>query len=150
MPRMSSAAASAPPLRILVAEDDPLASLVFEEILSECGHAVTMAPDGLAALDLARTQPFDVLVTDLSMPRMPGWELVPRLRAERPHLPVVVMTGYLPPGVATTLDESGPGPLTLLHKPFDLAALVEAVQSVWHGISGMKPQAGLAPQVALR
>ncbi|MBX9699862.1 MAG: response regulator [Acetobacteraceae bacterium] len=118
------------PLRILVAEDEPLAAMVVEEILLELGHEVTVAGDGQAALEIAESQYFDILVTDLAMPRMPGWELVPRLRAGRPQLPVVVMTGYLPPGVAATLEASGSGPLVLLQKPFDLGALIDAVAEV--------------------
>ena len=145
---MSSAALPAHPLRILVAEDEPLAAMVVEEILAELGHTVALAPDGMAALELAATTPFDVLVTDLAMPRMPGWELIPRLRAERPDLPIVVMTGYMPPGVAAMLDEAGPGRLVLLQKPFDLGALVDAVTEVWLGLgcpaaagAGLKAQA---------
>jgi CheY-like chemotaxis protein len=68
------------------------------------------------------------------MPRMPGWELVPRLRAWWPALPVVVMTGYLPPGVQATLTAAGTGPLMLLHKPFDLDALTQAVGAVARGM----------------
>ncbi len=118
------------PLRILVAEDEPLAAMVVEEILLELGHAVTLAGDGQAALEIAEHTPFDILVTDLAMPRLPGWELIPRLRETRPYLPIVVMTGYLPPGVASTLDAAGPGPLVLLQKPFDLGTLIDAVWAV--------------------
>lgn len=120
-------------LRILVAEDEPLAAMVVEEILLEQGHEVLLAEDGAAALALARREPFDVLVTDLAMPRMPGWELIPLLRAERPQLPIVVMTGFLPPGIDATLEGAGPGPLVLLQKPFDLLSLLEAVEAVVSG-----------------
>jgi CheY-like chemotaxis protein len=120
-------------LRILVAEDEPLAAMVVEEILLEHGHEVMLVPDGAAAIEMARTQPFDVLVTDLAMPRLPGWELIPHLRAGRPNLPVVVMTGFLPPGVDSVLEHCGPGPMVLLRKPFDLEALVTAVAQVANG-----------------
>lgn len=139
----------APRLRILVAEDEPLAATVVEEILLDSGHEVTLAPDGMAALELAAQRPFDILVTDLAMPRLPGWELIPRLRAGYPGLPVVVMTGYLPPGVTTSFDQSGSGPLVLLHKPFDLAALIEAVTTVSHGL-GRQDAASTAASVAVR
>ena len=122
-----------PHLRILVAEDEPLAAMVVEEILVELGHEVTLAADGQAAFEIAAHMPFDVLVTDLAMPRMPGWELIPRLRASRPDLPIVVMTGFLPPGVADRLDAAGPGPLVLLQKPFDLGTLIDAVAEVSRG-----------------
>lgn len=120
-------------LRVLVAEDEPLAAVVVEEILRDQGHDVLLAADGAAAFALAQQESFDVLVTDLAMPRMPGWELIPLLRAQRPHLPVVVMTGFLPPGIDATLEGAGPGPLVLLQKPFDLGSLLEAVETVGSG-----------------
>ena len=125
-----AAAGAGGPLRILVAEDEPLAAMVVAEALGGLGHEVVLAPDGAAALEIAASTRFDVLVTDLAMPRLPGWELIPRLRAGRPDLPVVVMTGNLPPGVGTALCSGEAGPLELLHKPFDIAALVGAVARV--------------------
>jgi CheY-like chemotaxis protein len=127
---MTMPAAPSPPLRILVAEDEPLASMVVEEILLELGHEVLLAADGQAALDIAAHTPFDILVTDLAMPRVPGWELISRLRASRPDLPIIVMSGYVPPAVANALDTAGPGPLVMLQKPFDLGALINAVAEV--------------------
>mgnify|MGYP002780341056 len=131
---MIAGRASPHPLRILVAEDEPLAAMVVEEILLELGHEVTLAADGAAALELAGHVAFDVLVTDLAMPRMAGWELIPRLRAGRPYLPVVVMTGYLAPGIAASLEEAGPGPMVVLQKPFNLGSLVDALEEVSLGI----------------
>lgn len=111
-------------IRVLLAEDEPLAALVLEEVLTDMGHQVILACDGQAALELAAQRSFDILVTDLAMPRLPGWELIPRLRASRPELPVVVMTGYLAPGMAEQLRRAdGPGPLALLLKPFDIGVL---------------------------
>ncbi|MEN0075393.1 MAG: response regulator, partial [Paracraurococcus sp.] len=78
-------------IRVLLAEDEPLAALVVSEALAEMGHDVLYAEDGAAALDIAATCSFDLLVTDLSMPRLSGLELIPRLRAEQPDLPVLVL-----------------------------------------------------------
>jgi len=118
------------PLRILVAEDEALAAMVIEEVLTDLGHAVTLAADGQAALEVARCGRFDVLITDLAMPRLPGWELIRRLRARQPDLPVVVMTGYLPPSVGTVLFADDSGPLAVLMKPFDISALTAALARV--------------------
>ena len=85
-------------LRVLVAEDERLAALVVEDALIDQGHEVMLARDGQEALDMAESFDFDALVTDLAMPRVTGWELIPRMRARRADLPVVVVTGYLPPG----------------------------------------------------
>ncbi|HYZ31283.1 MAG TPA: response regulator [Crenalkalicoccus sp.] len=117
-------------MRVLVAEDEPLAAMVIEEALIERGHEVMLAPDGAAALDLARHRVFDILLTDLAMPRLTGFELISRLRADHPRLPVVVMTGFLPPGSGQVLFADAEGPLVVLHKPFDIAQLLAAMQRV--------------------
>lgn len=125
-------ASSAPgsKLLVLVAEDEHLAALVVEDALTDQGHDVVLARDGREALELAETLRFDVLVTDLAMPRVTGWELIPLMRARRADLPVVVMTGYLPPGGGQVLFADKRGPLALLHKPFDISQLYAALGRV--------------------
>lgn len=84
-------------LRIRLAEDEALPGLAAEAVPREAWHEVVLARGGAEALALAgRGRPFDVLVTDLGMPRLDGAALVRRLRAERPALPVVAVTGYAP------------------------------------------------------
>lgn len=122
--------APAPKLRVLVAEDERLAALVVEDALVEQGHQVVLARDGQEAIDIAQTYAFDVLVTDLAMPRVTGWELIPVLRARWAALPVVVMTGYLPPGGSQILFADKRGPLALLHKPFGIGQLFDALGRV--------------------
>jgi CheY-like chemotaxis protein len=117
-------------LKILVAEDEALAAMVLEDVLTECGHSVTLAADGEWALRLAREAHFDVLITDLAMPRMTGWELIHHLRVEQPGLPAVVMTGYLPPGGRELLFDGAQAPVGLLLKPFDISRLVETLDQV--------------------
>ncbi len=117
-------------LRVLMAEDEPLAAEVIEEGLVEAGFEVLAASDGQAALELAADGAgFDLLLTDLKMPRLDGKELIARLRAKRPDLPVVVMTGFPPPDGAVSL-EAGPGPLHLLTKPVGITPLVAALRDV--------------------
>ena len=119
-----------PKLRVLVAEDERLAALVVEDALLDQGHEVVLARDGQEALDIAEGFDFDVLITDLAMPRVTGWELIPRMRARRADLPVVVMTGYLPPGGGQILFADKRGPLALLQKPFGIGQLLAALGHV--------------------
>lgn len=117
-------------LRVLLAEDEPLAAEVIEECLVEAGFEVLAANDGQAAIDLAANgADFDLLLTDLRMPRLDGKELIARLRADRPDLPVVVMTGFPPPGGAVSL-QTGRGPLRLLMKPVGMMPLIAALRDV--------------------
>jgi CheY-like chemotaxis protein len=98
-------------VRVLVAEDEVLIALTLFDILEAEGHAVTLAFDGAEALGRARTMgpALDVLVTDLNMPGLSGEDLIRALRAERPGLPVVVVTGSPPPGGAEALRRHGDG-----------------------------------------
>lgn len=131
-------------LSVLIAEDEPLAGEVLAEILCAEGHEVLLAPHGLAALHLAQGRPVDVLVTDLCMPVMGGQELIAALRAERPGLPVIVMTGYLAPGALAALARSGPAPLDILHKPFEIGRLVGLLDELRHGVAGRRPRLAAA------
>jgi CheY-like chemotaxis protein len=117
-------------LRVLMAEDERLAAEVIEEGLTEAGFEVLAANDGQEAFDLAANgADFDLLLTDLKMPRLDGKELIARLRAERPDLPVVVMTGFPPPNGVVSL-QAGRGPLRLLTKPIGIAPLIAALLDV--------------------
>lgn len=118
------------PLRVLMAEDEGLAAEVLEEGLLDAGFEVLPARDGKAAMELfSAGAGFDVLLTDLRMPRLDGRELIAQLRAWRPDLPVVVMTGFPPNGGTAGLHD-GSAPLKLLTKPIDLGDLVHAIRCV--------------------
>jgi len=81
---------------ILVAEDERSVRHMVVRVLERAGYRVLEAPDARVALMLAREQdgPIDLLLTDVVMPRMHGTELAQQLRAERPGLRVVFMSGY--------------------------------------------------------
>src|SRR5690242_8741849 len=119
-------------LRVLVAEDEALVALALADLLDAEGYAVTLAPDGLKALEAARLLGGDlaVLVTDLNMPGMMGEDLIRALRAEQSGLPVVVVTGSPPIGGLEKLHRhgGGHGPMHLLHKPVDFDALFETLR----------------------
>src|SRR3712207_5078847 len=99
------------PLRVLIAEDEVLVALSFSDMLEADGHEIELAYDGAAALTAARRLDglLDVLVTDLNMPYVSGEALIHSLRAERPGLPVVVVTGSPPFGGAEELRRTAGG-----------------------------------------
>lgn len=79
---------------VLVVDDAVDLALLFQTVLEAEGYRVSVAHDGVAALELDGSDPADAVVTDLSMPRMVGTELLERLRERRPLLPGVIVTGY--------------------------------------------------------
>ena len=122
-----------PALQVFLAEAEALDAMALAECLEAEGHAVAVAADGAEALAMARRLgTLDLLVTDLRMPRLGGEGLIRALWAERPGLPVLVVTGSAPPGGADALHrEAGDrGPLALLHKPVEYDALAAALRRV--------------------
>jgi len=82
-------------LQIVVADDDPVLRALLQMKLESEGHRVTLASDGDEALQLATTDPPELLVLDVVMPGIDGLEVTRRLR-ERPEtaaLPIVLLTG---------------------------------------------------------
>ena len=81
-------------VRVLVVDDDLGVCRTLSEILERDGCLVETAQDGEDALARVESSPFDVVVTDVVMPRMDGYELFQRLRGSRPALPVLMMTAF--------------------------------------------------------
>jgi CheY-like chemotaxis protein len=115
-----------PDRRILVAEDDPLVSSLVERLLAEQGYQIDTARHGEEALRLALHGPVDLLVTDVRMPVMDGWELSRRLRERWPDLPVLFISGY-DIELTQALGPQRRGPGAFLRKPFEPDELVRQV-----------------------
>jgi len=81
-------------IKILVAEDDHMVQRLLCSYLSREGHEVTGAKDGEEALEQFRQGDFDLLITDLSMPRMNGEQLAALIKKERFDFPVIMLTGF--------------------------------------------------------
>lgn len=81
--------------RVLVVDDGELNRLVLVRALEAEGHTAGQAVDGRAALDLLRHEPFDVVLLDLVMPEMDGYETLAAIKADEAlrHLPVIVISG---------------------------------------------------------
>lgn len=112
-------------LHILVAEDEFTAALALEDFLSYRGYRVSLASNGVEALEMHQNDPADAILTDLRMPRMNGKELIHRLRAANPDIPIIVMTGYK--SFAEETEEEG---LLVLRKPVNLNDIVQTLQKM--------------------
>jgi len=109
------------PARILVAEDEANLRLVLQKELQRMGHDVKVAPDGEEALKLLEESNVDVLLTDISMPRMDGMELLRRVH-QRPNPPEVIMlTGHAT--VESAIEAMKLGAYDYLSKPYRIAEL---------------------------
>jgi CheY-like chemotaxis protein/anti-sigma regulatory factor (Ser/Thr protein kinase) len=119
---------SSPTLNLLVVDDDALVLMSTAAMLEDVGHSVTTAYSGQEALKIvSESRPFDLLITDQGMPNMTGQQLIQRVRAQFPHMPVILATGY-----AETPRELAPQ-VTKLAKPFLQDQLLQAVRSAMEG-----------------
>ncbi|MFH1023528.1 MAG: response regulator [Planctomycetota bacterium] len=80
--------------RVLVVDDEESIRELLTRFLEAGGYAVETAPDGVSALEAFERNPADVVVTDLTMPRMGGVDLVRRIKAKAPQTIAIVLTGY--------------------------------------------------------
>jgi DNA-binding response OmpR family regulator len=112
---------------VLLVEDEAAVRELVERILRKAGFEVIAAQDALVALRTASTAgPFDLLVSDVVMPGMNGIELARELRASRPDLRVLLISGYTEEAVGRV----GPDGLDLLAKPFTADELLGRIRRV--------------------
>jgi signal transduction histidine kinase/FixJ family two-component response regulator len=89
--------AGSPALRVLLVDDDEAVRAMLADLLTSRGHAVLPVASGAEALQqLERDAAVDLVLTDLGMPEMTGWELARAVRARWPELPVALVTGWGP------------------------------------------------------
>ncbi len=106
---------------VLVVDDEPQIRAFLSLMLSDAGYRVSAAEDGVAALGVLRTLRPAVIITDLMMPRMDGWELCRRLRsaADTAAIPLIVISAL------NAADAPGDA---FFPKPFDLEALLATLR----------------------
>lgn len=115
-------------LRILLIDDDAAVRAVLGAMLTEDGHTVVEASSGAAGLaQLAAGTPIDLVLTDLGMPGMTGWEVARAAKASHPHVRVGLITGWGEEPKASPEDRAGAD--FILAKPLTLEALRTAMSA---------------------
>jgi CheY-like chemotaxis protein/two-component sensor histidine kinase len=94
-------------IHILCIDDDPQVRQLLNDCLSHFNHQVSVASSGKLGMELfhaalQKKQPYDVVITDLGMPQMDGYQVARTIKAEAPHTPIIMMTGW-----GTTIREDG-------------------------------------------
>ena len=112
--------------RILIAEDEPRISSFIEKGLSANGFAVTVVADGRSAYEYATTGGFDLLVLDIGLPGIDGFEVLRKLRADGNSIPVVVLTAR--DSVQDTVAGLEGGADDYMPKPFRFEELLARVR----------------------
>src|SRR5512135_1939106 len=110
--------------KILIVDDSRVIIHVAQNILSHIGHEVLSAQDGLHGLQLAQLHVPDLILLDLVLPQMDGYEVCQKLKLEGKtrHIPVIMLTSKSEPGDKVRGLESGA--VDYVTKPFDEAELL--------------------------
>jgi signal transduction histidine kinase/ActR/RegA family two-component response regulator len=114
--------------RVLLVDDEPLLVIVGQRLLELLGYRVTTATNGVEALEIFKSteDPFDLVITDYTMPKMTGLQLSKKLKEIRPGLPIILCTGF---SETVTADQiKGLGIQKLLLKPIDRRGMALAIR----------------------
>jgi len=114
------------PARILVVDDERVIREILAEFLSLGGFSVHAVEDGEKALTELRLRPYDLLITDLKMPRLSGLQLLEKVEAERLGVLTVLMTGF--GTVETAIEAMKKGAYDYLLKPFKVEEVIHVVE----------------------
>ena len=118
--------------RVLVVDDDPMVCIAIEVCLQRQGFEVTIADGGEAGMRELAASSFDVMLVDIFMPHMRGFESVRVFHERAPHIPLIAMSGY----AFANADTASPDFLRMtlelgashcLRKPFTPKALLAAI-----------------------
>ncbi len=120
-----------PETKILIVDDEPGIAHLCERLLARAGYTVRAVTNPHRALHELDTAPADLLLVDIRMPGMNGFELMQAARKKHPHLAVVIMTGF--GTVETAVEALRVGADGLILKPFSSGA--ELVESVRHALT---------------
>ncbi len=117
------------PQRVLLIDDEATVRGTIAALLRASGHTVTEADGGAAGLALLAERPVDVVLTDLGMPDLTGWDVAREVKARSPGLPVILLTGW---GDQASTDAGHQKGLVarIVGKPFRLEELLRAIAEV--------------------
>jgi len=113
--------------RVLLVDDEDLVREMFQSALATAGHHVRASATGAEALSLFTQERFDIVITDLSLPGMSGFEIAHRVKSIEPRTPVVLLSGWAIQQDSVEARDAGVD--VVLEKPCTLEVLLGTVQT---------------------
>jgi heavy metal response regulator len=113
-------------MRILVVEDESKVASFLKKGLEQSGYEVDLAADGQEGLDKFSTGDYDLVLLDLMLPKMRGWDLIPLMRKSKPAMPILALTAK--GAVEDRVEGLNLGCDDYLVKPFSFAELLARIQ----------------------
>ncbi|RJP26376.1 MAG: response regulator [Candidatus Omnitrophota bacterium] len=116
-------------IHLLLVDDEEEFLQAASRALERRNFVVSAAPNGITALEMIKTESFDVVVLDVKMPDIDGIEVFEQIRNSYPELPVIILTGH--PSIADAFTTSKNGIADYLSKPVDMDQLAQKVRQVF-------------------
>jgi DNA-binding response OmpR family regulator len=116
------------PIKILLVDDEEEFTSTLAERLQLRGFEAITAPDGATGINLIMAQPFDIAVLDLMMPGLNGLEALKQIKAIRPELPVILLTGH--GSTKEGMEGMRLGAADYLMKPLDIKDLLSKITQI--------------------
>jgi DNA-binding response OmpR family regulator len=112
---------------ILVAEDDRNIAKLIKEIIERKGNSAAVAIDGEQAFQLYSSIKFDLIITDLKMPKIDGMNLVKMVREKNPNIPIIIITAYGSEKNRALAESLGV--TKILSKPCSILEITQAIET---------------------
>jgi len=109
---------------VLVIDDEPLVQMALADLLEEARHTAILARAGRSALDDLAAGGYDLVITDLNMPEVSGWDVARWMATHRPEVPVIAISGRIVEGLDDTWLKRFSA---FLAKPLDETVLLDHV-----------------------
>jgi CheY-like chemotaxis protein len=116
---------------ILLVEDNEMNRDMLSRRLERKGYSVIMATDGQQAVDMAASTPHDLILMDMSLPVLDGWEATRRIRATGSRTPIIALTAHAMEGDEQKARDAGCDDYDT--KPVELQRLLGKVEALLHG-----------------
>lgn len=126
--RDAKASGSGPAHEILVIDDEPVLRMTFKHILEEEGYRVRVGKDGREGLRIFEETRPALVITDMIMPVVDGFEIIARLRDEDPRLPIIAISAFVDPGRMEQPLECGA--FCYLTKPVNMQVLLDLIRAI--------------------
>jgi len=117
--------------RVLIVDDEPNIQKAVRAVLTDAGYEAVSCADPTRVEGLVATEPFDLVLLDIWMPALDGHAVLKQVKARRPALPVIIMSGHA--SVSTGVETAKSGAEDFLEKPFSSDLLLSKVQGVLEG-----------------
>ncbi|MFH0989077.1 MAG: response regulator [bacterium] len=118
--------------RILVVDDEDALRTVLSAELEGEGYKVNMAADGAEAISILKLQEFDLILLDIKMPNVDGFEVLKFIKDNHPKSKVIMLTGFA--DLKNAIESKKLGAEDFVSKPYDLVDLLTTVERVLSGV----------------